>query len=175
MNSFIYVGKSMLEVIIMDQLKLKKESIKDLKRRVAITGLFAGLIWSTVWAVSGYFNFTELSPSSFMLEVWFDAEWAGRWYGEMLSILMISIVSILVAYVYYWLFRKLTGILPGLVYGVVIWLLLILISSSLFVHIPYLNELNINTIVTMLAIFILYGVFVGYTISYDFLDQPKKN
>ncbi|BAM47292.1 YqhR family membrane protein [Amphibacillus xylanus] len=155
----------------MQELKKKKESNIDLIKRVAITGFFAGIIWPTLWAILNYFNFTELSPSSFVLELVFDAKWISRWYGQIISILFLSLMSILVAYIYYWLFRKLTGILPGIIYGVVLWLLLILISSSLFVHIPSLNEQNVNTIVTMLALFILYGVFVGYTISYDFLDQ----
>ena len=174
MNSFIFLGKNITEVMTMQQLNMKKESVIDLKRRVAITSFFAGLIWSTVWAVAAYFNFTELSPSSFILEIWFDAKWIGRWYGELISIISLSLISILIAYIYYWLFRKLTGLLPGLLYGVVTWLLLILISSSLFVHIPYVNELNINTIVTMLSNFVLYGVFIGYTISYDFLDIPAN-
>lgn len=159
--------------MLMQRLNRKKESIKVLKWRVAVTGFFAGAIWSTVWAFLAFFNFSKLTPSSFILETWFQAKWVNRWYGELLSIFIISLLSIFIAYIYYLCFRNLTGLLPGLIYGVVIWLLLILISSNIFAHIPYINELDVNTLITTLCLFIIYGVFIGYTISYDFLDQPS--
>lgn len=157
----------------MHALKRKKESIKVLKRRVAVTGFFAGLIWSSIWAFLSFFNFSKLSPSSFVLQTWRQVEWMTRWYGELLSIVIISIVSILIAYIYYFLFRKRTGMLPGIIYGIGLWLIMILLFSSLFAHIPYLNQIDLHTLTTTLSLMIIYGVFIGYTISYDFLDQPS--
>ncbi|WP_440895831.1 YqhR family membrane protein [Amphibacillus sp. Q70] len=159
----------------MQRLNRKKESIQVLKWRVAVTGFFAGIIWSTVWTILAFFNFTKLSPRSFILETWVQAKWADRWYGALLAIFIISLLSILIAYIYYLCFKKLTGMLPGLIYGVVIWLLLILTSSNIFAHIPYINELDRDTLITTLCILCIYGVFIGYTISYDFLDQPTSN
>lgn len=159
---------------MMQRLNRKKESIKVLKWRISVTGFFAGLIWGLVWVFFSYFNFTKLSPSTFVLEVWANSDWIAKWYGEFLSIFILSLLSILIAYIYYLCFRNLTGLLPGLLYGVIIWLALILISSSFFEHIPYLNELDINTVVFTLSLFIVYGVFIGFTISYDFMDQPKN-
>lgn len=168
------LGKNKIEVNRMQKLRRKKESIQALKKRVAVTGFFAGLIWTSLWSFLAYFNFTELSPSTFFLETWNGAAWVDSWTGQLFSILISSLLSIAVAYLYYALFRNLTGMLPGLVFGVVIWVILILSSSSLFVHIPFMNELDIDTIVTTLSILMIYGVFIGYTISYDFLDQPSN-
>jgi len=159
----------------MQSLKGKEESIQVLKWRVAVTGFFAGLIWSAVWAFLAYFNFTKISPSSFVLQTWTQAEWMTSWYGELLSIFIISLLSIIIAYIYYLFFRNLTGMMPGLIYGVAIWLILFLVFSNLFAHIPFLNELDLNTLVTTLCIMIIYGVFIGYTISYDFLDQENTS
>jgi len=174
MNNFLWLGEDSHEVTIMQRLRRKKESIQVLKRRVATTGFFAGLIWSTVWTFLAFFNFSELSLSSFFLEGWTDAKWVEKWPGQLLSIFLWSILSIGVAYIYYLFFRRLTGVLPGLVYGVVIWLIMIILSSSLILHIPAISQMDLNTIVTTLSILIIYGVFIGYTISYDFLDQPSK-
>src|SRR5699024_9731297 len=118
----------------MQSLKGKEESIQVLKWRVAVTGFFAGLIWSAVWAFLAYFNFTKISPSSFVLQTWTQAEWMTSWYGELLSIFIISLLSIIIAYIYYLFFRNLTGMMPGLIYGVAIWLILFLVFSNLFAH-----------------------------------------
>src|SRR5690625_3744832 len=98
MNNFLWLGEDSREVTIMQRLRRKKESIQVLKRRVATTGFFAGLIWSTVWTFLAFFNFSELSLSSFFLEGWTDAKWVEKWPGQLLSIFLWSILSIGIAY-----------------------------------------------------------------------------
>ncbi|SEO30699.1 Conserved membrane protein YqhR [Amphibacillus marinus] len=152
----------------------KKESIQSLRWRVAEAGFFGGLLWSSVGVFASYFNFTKVSPSSLTLQLFFRANWIMHWQGELLAILILSIISIVLAYLYYFFLKNLTGMMPGLLYGIGIWLAIFLGLSNWFESVPSLVTLSKDTIVTTICIFILYGVFIGYTISYDFMDYNSE-
>ncbi len=50
--------------------------------------------------------------------------------------------------------------------------------QPVFPNIPPLTDLNMYTIVSTICLYILYGTFVGYSISYDYNDtlhQLKDN
>ncbi|WP_017472293.1 YqhR family membrane protein [Amphibacillus jilinensis] len=149
----------------------KTETIQVLRWRVCITGLFAGLLWGSVAAVASFFNFTKVTPYTLIFTPWTNEQWGSRWFSEMISILVISIISIFIAFVYYLFLRRLTGITPGILFGLAIWLVIFLVFSNWLPAIPRLAELDQHTLVTTLCIMIMYGVFIGYTISYDFMDQ----
>ncbi|WP_067836853.1 YqhR family membrane protein [Amphibacillus sediminis] len=155
----------------MQTTKAKSETSHTLFFRVCSTGFFGGLFWSGIGTICAFLNFTDVSPATLMLKPWLDSEWSKGWSGEIVSVFMISVLSIPLALVYYLFFRRLTGLMPGFLYGVAIWLIIFLGLSRWNRHIPRLIELDQNTLVTTLCLMILYGVFIGYTIYYDYLDQ----
>src|SRR5690625_1548407 len=138
--------------------------------RTLLTGFVGGLIWSTLAVIMYYFNFAEVDPKKFILRPWKDIEWTNGWLGDLVTISILSTLSIVVALIYYFLFKKILSIWMGVIYGVTLWLIIFFLIQPLFPNTKQLLELNMDTIVSTICLFILYGAFVGYSISYDYYD-----
>ncbi|SHN12267.1 YqhR family membrane protein [Gracilibacillus kekensis] len=139
--------------------------------KVISIGFFGGLIWSAIAAISGYFNFTTITPKSFILRSWIQTDWSDQWLGQIISILIISLLSIGIAFLYYVLLKKYDGVLPGLLAGIVLWFILFWIMEPIFPNIPDFYRLESDTIVTTICLFILYSVFISYSISFAYLQH----
>lgn len=59
-------------------------------------------------------------------------------------------------------------------YGIVLWVILFYILQPIFPNIPSLHELDKDTIITTLCLFIVYGTFIGYSISYDYHEYQNE-
>ncbi|WP_163537754.1 YqhR family membrane protein [Gracilibacillus sp. YIM 98692] len=151
------------------------QSTQTMVSKIISIGFFGGLIWSVIHSIAGFFNFTKITPKSFVLRSWLQTAWTDQWLGQMISVLIISILSIIVAFIYYVLCKKFESIWPGLVYGIALWFLLFWLLEPIFPNIPAFYDLDSNTIVTTICIFILYGVFVGYSISFTYHLQKTEN
>lgn len=136
------------------------------------TGLFGGVFWSTLGYIAHLLNFTEIHPH-IILEPWALGVWKKKWLGTVISILMIGILSVGAAFVYYGAFRKLKGIWPGLVYGLSLFLLVFLVLNPLFPGMAPFFNLNRDTVITSICLYAVYGIFIGYSISYEYQNQTK--
>src|SRR5699024_12640207 len=103
-----------------------------------------------------------------------QAEWTNRWLADVVSIGLISCVSVVVAFVYFLLFRRIHSLWLGLLYGLLLWVLVFYVFQPVFPNVPQLVDLNYTTIVSTICIYALYGTFVGYSISYDYYDTWLK-
>lgn len=139
--------------------------------RAIIIALAGGIIWSAFFAFLYYFNFSEVAPKTFLLRPWLQAEWTDRWQGHLLSIFLSGLISILPAMFYYILFKKINSMWVGAWYGVLLWCTVFFLLNPLLAVAKPVTELSMDTIITTLCIFILYGTFIGYSISYDYLDM----
>ncbi|WP_029270014.1 YqhR family membrane protein [Virgibacillus alimentarius] len=157
----------------------QKSSISVLGKAL-INGFFGGIFWSIIGVVMYYFNFAEIAPKTFLLRSWTKAQWTTGWLGEVVSIFMVGVLSILVAVIYYGLFKKINSMWIGVVYGLIVWGIVFYILEPIFSTVPELTEFNQDTIVSTICLFILYGLFIGYSISFDYyemlirLQQKKK-
>ncbi|MGJ9456943.1 YqhR family membrane protein [Oceanobacillus sp. CF4.6] len=142
--------------------------------RALLTGFIGGILWSSIGSLMYYFNFSEVSPKSFLLKSWLDASWTDGWLGVIITILLAGILSIMAALIYYGLFKKINSMWMGLLYGVILWVIIFYIMQPIFPNIPRLIDLTYNTIVSTLCLFILYGTFIGYSISYDYHDMKIR-
>lgn len=133
---------------------------------VILTGFIGGIFWSGLGFLAYLINLTDVHPNA-ILEPWTIGNWKEGWIGTIISIILIGLVSILAALIYYALLRKFLSILVGIVYGVILFLLVFGILNPLFPGISPLQELSQNTIITSICLYILFGLFVGYTISYE--------
>ncbi len=133
---------------------------------VILTGFIGGIFWSGLGYLAYLINLTDIHPN-IILDPWTSGNWKEGWIGTLISIILIGLVSILAALIYYALLRRFPSILVGAVYGVIIFLLVFGLLNPLFQGISPLKELSQNTIITSICLYILYGVFVGYTISYE--------
>jgi hypothetical protein len=133
---------------------------------VMLTGFIGGLLWSAIAYLCYYFSFTKIEPN-IIFEPWAVGDWSDRWIGIALSILAYGIISIGVALVYYAVLRKLKSMWVGAGYGVLLFLVVFILLKPLFPSMKSLTAIDYHTLITTLCIYVLYGVFIGYSISYE--------
>src|SRR5690625_1467873 len=138
--------------------------------RTLITGLIGGWLWSLFASVLYYFNFIEVNLKSYVLRSWTVASWTSTWKGTLVVIIMLRFLSILIGFIYYFIFRKINSMWMGLMYGVVLWGIFALMTQYSFPNIKPLTDFNKESITSSLCIFILYGTFLGYAISFDYYE-----
>lgn len=160
----------------MDENKQQDKNVKkeSLLPSTILTGFIGGLFWSLTGVIMSYFNFAELSPRTFILRPWIRAEWTDSWIGNVVSIVIIGLLSIVVALIYQVLFKKVYSMWMGVVYGVILWGIVFYLIQPVFSNVPRLPELTMNTILSTFSLFILYGTFIGFTISYNFHDSQRE-
>lgn len=139
------------------------------------TGLFGGVFWGTIGFFASYFNLTEIRPN-IILEPWMLGNWKYGWKGTILSILIMGVLSVGAAYLYYALLKKLKSMWIGLGYGIILFLIVFVVLNPLFPGMKPIFDLSRDTILSSICLYILYGIFVGYSISYEYQNQEvQKN
>lgn len=138
--------------------------------KIASIGFFGGIFWSTVSLVLSFFDFTQIGPK-FVLERVPLGKWANNYIEVLLSILSIGIVSIVVAFVFYFIGRKFTGVLPGVFYGLLLWVIVFLLLGKIAFDLKPIKEYSTDTMVTSICLFILYGTFISYSVSFATQEQ----
>ncbi|NIK12425.1 YqhR family membrane protein [Alkalibacillus almallahensis] len=131
------------------------------------TGLFGGVIFGLLNSFTYALKFNEVSHASFIFRSFFEGNWTSTWWIELISAIILGVLAILPAVIYYALLRRFRGISPGLLYGILLWGVIFWLANGLFDYVPTIENLTKETIATTLCQFALYGVFVGYTISYN--------
>lgn len=132
----------------------------------AITGFVGGVFWGFIGLVCYYFNFTELNPLM-ILEPWIDGGWKDSWLGVVISLLLLGIFGIIAAFLYQWVLSNFLSIWVPILYGALLFFFVFYVLNPLFPNLNPLRELQGNTIITTFCLYVLFGVFVGYSISYD--------
>jgi hypothetical protein len=131
------------------------------------TGLFGGLFWGAIGFFDYYFNFTEIRPNV-ILEPWALGNWKNEWIGTVISILFIGVFSIVAAFIYSLLLKNFKGIWMGLGYGIVLFLLVFFVLNAIFPGMKPLFDLSRDTIITSVCLYMIYGLFIGYSINYEY-------
>ncbi|SEP73669.1 YqhR family membrane protein [Piscibacillus halophilus] len=152
-----------------------KQNQEESKRSVFLKSLFCGaagaFIWGIISSIAYFFSFSEVSHGSFILRSFFSGSWTEGITGELISLAIITVLGVLPALVYYLLMKNLHGVMPGIMFGIGLWVLVFIIMNPMFYYVPTFYDLSSDTIVTTICQFVLYGVFVGYTISYEHHDR----
>ncbi|HLR40473.1 MAG TPA: YqhR family membrane protein, partial [Virgibacillus sp.] len=78
------------------------------------------------------------------------------------------------AFIYYGLLKKVISMWMGVVYGLILWGIIFYILQPVFPTLTPVVDFDKETIVTTLGLFILYGTFIGYSISFDYNDMRIK-
>lgn len=151
----------------------QKEKPMSFLTMVVLTGLIGGILWSSFGYLAYVFHFTEVRPNV-VLEPWALGDWKKGWLGTVISILFIGGVSIIAAFIYYASLKKIKSILAGMGFGLVLFFLVFFVLNPIFPGIEPLAELKRNTIITSVCLYLLYGVFIGYSISYEFQEQQYR-
>ncbi len=133
---------------------------------VILTGFIGGVFWSGIGYVCYFFSFTKIEPN-IIFEPWAVGTWKETWIGIILALVAYGLVSIGAALIYYGLLRKFKSMWVGAGYGIVLNLTVFFILTPLFPSLKSFTDTDYYTLVTTLCLYVLYGVFIGYSISYE--------
>ncbi|MGG0176183.1 YqhR family membrane protein [Gottfriedia acidiceleris] len=142
---------------------------KNFNKIVSI-GFFGGIFWSTVLLVLSYFDFTQIGPN-FVLERIKLGKWANGYVENLISIVGIGIISIIIAFIFYFIGRKFNGVLPGIFFGLLLWVIVFILLGKIAFDLKSIKDYSSDTTVTTICLFILYGTFIAYSVSFAFQEQ----
>ncbi|MFF2456567.1 YqhR family membrane protein [Peribacillus simplex] len=140
---------------------------------VLAVGFVGGALASFIGICAHYFNFMDFSPK-FILTSWSNMTWINQWLGTVMTIILFGILSVGIAFLYYSLFKRMKSTFTGIILGVVCWALLVFVLKPMFVDLPTFSKMSVNTVITSVCIFIIYGLFIGFSISYDHQEYMRQ-
>jgi hypothetical protein len=146
-----------------------KEQPMSFMTLVILTGFIGGIVFSSIAYLAYIFDFTYISPRV-ILDPWALGDWKKSWLGIVISIIFLGALSIIAALIYYVLLRKFKSMWVGIAYGLILFLLVFFVLYPIFPGIPSFNQLKLNTLITSICLYALFGLFIGYTISYEELE-----
>ncbi|UUZ79584.1 YqhR family membrane protein [Paenibacillus sp. P26] len=133
-------------------------------------GFFAGLIWGGIKIIEHYFHFTTLSPG-FLIEPFFKHSFLSTWQGMLTGWLFFILFSIVASLLYTVLLAKARGPWFGIGYGIFWWAMFFLLIGPITGMTHWLLYMDLNTILTDACLFVLWGLFIGYSVSFEFNDE----
>src|SRR5699024_10309548 len=99
---------------------------------------------------------------------------SSTWLNYLVAIVIATVCSIILAIIYYGLLKKINSMWIGILYGIFLWGVLFVFLQPVFPSVQKIQDWNNNTIVSTISLFILYGLFIGYSISHDYHDTLKQ-
>ncbi|TSB45404.1 YqhR family membrane protein [Alkalicoccobacillus porphyridii] len=140
------------------------------RMKVVLIGFFGGLIWSLVAFFGFFFNFMNFGPALILMP-WELGAWKNTYIGQGVGVLVIAILSILIAFLYKWMMQKLNTMWAGVGFGAILWVIVFYICNPFIPGLKTVPNLDRNSIITSACLFLLYGLFIGYSISYEYQQQ----
>jgi hypothetical protein len=165
-----------VEVLSLSNKRLQQNQEEQplfLTARSASVGFFGGLIWSIVGYVAYILNFTEFGPA-LILSPFMLGDWKEETLGQLIGIVAIALVSILVALFYKFVLFKFKTMWVGIVYGVALWFIVFYVLHPIFPGLKAVGDFNRNTVTTTVCLYILYGLFIGYSIAFDYHEFNQR-
>ncbi|MFC6228364.1 YqhR family membrane protein [Paenibacillus allorhizosphaerae] len=133
-------------------------------------GFFAGFIWGGIKMIENYFHLTSLSPG-FLIEPFFLHHYLMTAHGYIMGWLAYIVMSVIAALLYAVFLAKAKGPWVGIVYGLVWWGVIFLLIGPVSGMTNWIGIMDWNTIITELCLFVVWGLFIGYSISFEFTDE----
>lgn len=152
----------------------KRERIKQLPFSVdvAIIGAIAGLFASLISYFAFYFRFIRFGPALVLMP--FElGDWKDTHVGQLVGVVVITFLSIAIAFLYKVTLQKVASIWAGIFFGLFLWILVFYVINPFLPRLKDIQNLDSNSIITSLCIYILYGAFIGQSISYNYALKKK--
>lgn len=134
--------------------------------RAAIIGLFGGLIWSPAALVCQLLNFSSVGPS-LLFSPFPIGSWKNQIGGQFLAVALLSLISIPLALIYQLALSRIKSMWVGIGFGILLWGVVFIVLRRWIPDLPPIGRIGWNTLTTTLCLFILYGLFVGYSIAFE--------
>lgn len=136
-------------------------------------GFFAGLIWGILRWMFYEMKFTTVLPG-FTADPFFQAAYLRTGWGHVVGIGSYVLFSIMAAVLYILVLGRLRGPWPGIGFGLVWWALLFIVLGPALGMTESIRKAGWNTLFTELCVFLLWGVFIGYSIAFEFTDESSR-
>jgi uncharacterized membrane protein YagU involved in acid resistance len=149
------------------------QSKKKIIQFFVYIGFFAGLIWGGLKLVEYGLKFTKVSPG-FLLEPFYKHSFLATWLGMVMGWGAFILFSVVAALIYGYAFHKIEGAWPGLAYGLAWWIMIYAILGPWCGIVPPIGQLDQNSFYSDLCLFLLWGLFIGYSISVEFTDHESN-
>ncbi|MHA7579755.1 YqhR family membrane protein [Paenibacillus vandeheii] len=136
-------------------------------------GFFAGFIWGGLHWLSYLLHFT-IVPLGFLAEPFFKHNFIYTAAGHLTGWLFFIFFSLIASLIYTFTLKKFKGPIPGMIYGMVWWLIIFVLVGPKLDMVKPLNRLTWDSIITEFCFFLLWGLFIGYTVAMEFTDERKR-
>ncbi len=136
-------------------------------------GFCAGVIWGMVRWLNYGLKFTTEVPG-YWLEPFFRNSFLKTIWGGAAGIGSYIVFSIVAALIYQFLLQKWKGPWPGIFYGFGWWFLIFICVGPWMKMTASVTTAGWVTLFTELCVMLLWGVFIGYTISFEFNDEASR-
>lgn len=136
-------------------------------------GFYAGLFFGVLRWICYEMNFTKII-SGFLLDSFFSQDYLQSGWGIVAGIACFIAFSIVAALVYMAALGRRRGPWPGIFYGIGWWAALFGLIGPLLGISRWLYEIGWNTIFTELSIFTVWGLFIGFSIAFEFTDEASR-
>lgn len=141
--------------------------------RASVIGVFGGLIWSSAALVCQLLNFSKIGPSLLFAPLPLGS-WKNHLYGQFLAIACIGLISIAFALLYQLTLSRFKTIWVGIVFGIFLWAIVFFAAQPLLPGLPPLKKIGWNTLTTTLCLYVLYGLFIGYSIAFEIEENSNS-
>lgn len=136
-------------------------------------GFFAGLIWGAVRWLLYMIHFTRVLPG-FLADPFFRQSFLKTGWGHLVGLGFFIVFSIIAAFLYKLLLGRVAGPWGGLCYGFFWWLVMFVsVGPALGMFKPF-NRIGYDTIFTEGSLYLVWGLFIGYTIAYEYNDEASR-
>jgi len=137
------------------------------------TGFFAGLIWGFARWFAVSLNFTRV-PQAFLVDGWVKRSSLHSAWWHWTGLLLFIVMSMIAALVYWLVLGRLRGPWPGIAFGAAWWALLFLIVGPPTGTTESVRVLGWNSIFTELCLYLVWGLFIGYSFAFEFHDEAAR-
>lgn len=136
-------------------------------------GFFAGVIWGLVrWLANGL-HFTSVTQA-FLLDPFVQRKVLEGFYWQLAGWGMFILMSIIAAVIYVVVLGQLMGPWPGALMGAIWWALVYALAGPAVGAVPPLNKIGWNSIVTDFCLFVIWGLFIGYSIAFELHSESER-
>lgn len=147
--------------------------MKETKRRnivlpnALLTGFFGGILLASIYLLFHYFKVSKVGHRHIFSFFHISGSWLHKWYGYLFFIFFISLLSVVIALIYYFLFRRIKGWIIGALFGICLWIIFGLLIPLFAYDVTFTTFYKSYTNVLNFCALLIYGIFIGYSISYD--------
>lgn len=136
-------------------------------------GLAAGVIWGIVSFLAYYLQFTDVGLSIYAKPI-LNPDYLMKWQGHLIGLGFFVLFTLVASIIYVNLLVRFKSPWAGIIYGLFLWGLIFIVLNPMLNLTKPVKELGLNTNSVMISLYILIGLFIGYSLSAEFNNEDKN-